>query len=111
MSWKDFRGNLIGPTNPANAPAGSIRGMIAAKWQELGLPGECNGADNGVHASASPLEVSYLHETSENVAETWKSLCRVMIMFQKCKVLLFSVSTVHAGPCRKDELVTEDSSW
>lgn len=56
MCWKDFRSNLIGPTDPSKAPPDSIRGTIAAKWEEFGLSGPCNGSDNGVHASASPLE-------------------------------------------------------
>lgn len=56
LSWEDFRKKLIGPTNPANAEADSLRGHIAANWSDLGLPGECTMGDNGVHASASPLE-------------------------------------------------------
>ena len=28
LSWKDFRGNIIGPTDPSQAPSGSIRGTI-----------------------------------------------------------------------------------
>ena len=39
-----------------DAPADSLRGIIAAKWQELGLKAACNTGDNGVHASASPVE-------------------------------------------------------
>ena len=57
LSWKDFRGNLIGPTDPSKAPPDSIRGTIAAKWEEFGLTAACDGGNNGVHASASPLEV------------------------------------------------------
>jgi hypothetical protein len=30
--------------------------MINARWEELGLPRACSGSENGVHASASPLE-------------------------------------------------------
>jgi adenylate kinase family enzyme/nucleoside diphosphate kinase len=56
LSWADFRGKLLGPTDPAEAPADSVRGTILAKWQELGLAEEPNVGLNGVHASASPLE-------------------------------------------------------
>ena len=59
LSWKDFRGNLIGPTDPSKAPPDSIRGTIAAKWEEFGLTAACDGGNNGVHASASPLEVIF----------------------------------------------------
>ena len=56
LSWAAFRGQLLGPTDPADGPAGSIRNTILATWQELGLPAEPNKGDNGVHASASPFE-------------------------------------------------------
>merc|ERR1712070_1266613 len=56
LSWSDFRGKLLGPTDPAEAPADSLRGQILAKWKDLGLKTEPNVGDNGVHASASPFE-------------------------------------------------------
>jgi len=56
ISWEDFRGKILGPTDPASAPADSLRGQILAKWKEFGLPSEPNVGDNGVHASASPFE-------------------------------------------------------
>jgi len=56
LAWEDFRGKVLGPTNPAEAPADSLRGQILAKWQDLGLKAVPNVSDNGVHASASPFE-------------------------------------------------------
>ena len=56
LPWADFRGKLLGPTDPAAAPADSIRGLIYSDWKNLGLSGEPNTGDNGVHASASPFE-------------------------------------------------------
>ena len=56
LSWADFRGQLLGPTDPADCPAGSLRGQIKAQWQALGLAAEPDVGDNGVHASASPFE-------------------------------------------------------
>merc|ERR1711972_284738 len=56
LSWADFRGKVLGPTDPAEAPKDSLRGEILEKWQDLGLPGKPNTGDNGVHASASPFE-------------------------------------------------------
>jgi len=56
LSWADFRGKLLGPTDPAEAPKDSLRGEILAKWEELGLKEVPNVGDNGVHASASPFE-------------------------------------------------------
>merc|ERR1712166_354594 len=55
-SWVDFRGQVLGPTDPIDAPPGSLRGKIAAQWVSLGLPTPCDVGDNGVHASASPFE-------------------------------------------------------
>ena len=56
LSWADFRGEVLGPTDPAEAPWRSLRGMIAAQWESLGLKAAPNVGDNGVHASASPFE-------------------------------------------------------
>ena len=56
LSWADFRGKVLGPTNPADAPAESIRGTILSKWEELQLPAAPDTGKNGVHASASPFE-------------------------------------------------------
>jgi len=56
LSWEDFRGSVLGPTDPKDAPEGALRGIIAADWKGLGLKAPCNGGDNAVHASASPFE-------------------------------------------------------
>lgn len=56
LSWADFRGKVLGPTDPATAPVGSIRRHIFTGWEALGLKSAPNKGDNGVHASASPLE-------------------------------------------------------
>merc|ERR1719277_1866625 len=56
LSWEDFRGKVLGPTDPKDAPADSMRGRILKDWQSLGLKSEPNTGDNGVHASASPFE-------------------------------------------------------
>lgn len=56
LSWEAFRGQVLGPTDPAEAPADSMRGLILADWKNLGLAAEPNVGDNGVHASASPFE-------------------------------------------------------
>merc|ERR1711937_254495 len=56
LPWEDFRGKVLGPTDPADAPADSLRGGALAAWEELGLPSAPNTSDNCVHASASPFE-------------------------------------------------------
>mmetsp|Transcript_3996 Transcript_3996/g.8234 ORF Transcript_3996/g.8234 Transcript_3996/m.8234 type:complete len:332 (+) Transcript_3996:70-1065(+) len=56
LSWEDFRGKVLGPTDPKDAPKDSLRGEILANWKDLGLSSEPNVGDNGVHASASPFE-------------------------------------------------------
>ena len=55
-SWSDFRGKILGPTDPKEAPADSLRGLILHDWKNLDLTYEPNVGDNGVHASASPFE-------------------------------------------------------
>lgn len=56
LSWADFRGKVLGPTDPASAPDDSLRGLMWSKWEELGLKSQPDVGDNGVHASASPFE-------------------------------------------------------
>merc|ERR1719298_267721 len=56
LAWADFRGKVLGPTDPAEAPKDSLRGEILAKWEELGLKAKPDVGDNGMHASASPFE-------------------------------------------------------
>eukprot|EP00954_Amorphochlora_amoebiformis_P016624 1304710-Amorphochlora_amoeboformis.AAC.2 len=56
LSWEDFRGKVLGATDPETATAGSLRKTIFDKYQDLGLKSEPNVGDNGVHASASPFE-------------------------------------------------------
>jgi len=56
LKWADFRGKVLGPTDPAAAPTDSLRGIVMADWKELGLKSEPNTGDNAVHASASPFE-------------------------------------------------------
>lgn len=56
MSWDDFRNKLLGPTDPADGPVGSIRRTVLESYKELGLADVPNKGDNGVHASASPFE-------------------------------------------------------
>merc|ERR1711937_714287 len=56
MSWEDFRGKALGPTDPVTAPEDSLRGMIYKNWEAYGLKSVPNVGDNGVHASASPFE-------------------------------------------------------
>jgi len=56
LSWEDFRGKVLGATDPASAADGSLRKTIFSDWGKLGLKSEPNVGDNGVHASASPFE-------------------------------------------------------
>jgi nucleoside diphosphate kinase len=53
LSWADFRGKVLGPTDPTNAPKGSLRKIILDTHKDLGI---ASLTDNGVHGSASPLE-------------------------------------------------------
>jgi hypothetical protein len=55
-SWEDFRGKVLGATDPKTAAEGSARREIYEKWKELKLKAVPNVGDNGVHASASPFE-------------------------------------------------------
>merc|ERR1711879_96268 len=41
LEWVDFRAQLLGSTDPAEAPADSLRGFISRQWKELGLKEPC----------------------------------------------------------------------
>ena len=56
LSWSDFRGKVLGPTDPKLAPGDSLRGHMLKEWNALGLEYQPNVGDNCVHASASPFE-------------------------------------------------------
>ncbi len=56
LSWEDFRGKILGATDPTTANPSSLRKAIFDDWKALGLKSEPNVGDNGVHASASPFE-------------------------------------------------------
>ena len=56
LSWKSFRSDLIGVTDPNVAKVGSLRNVILQKYKELGLSTKPNKGDNSIHASASPFE-------------------------------------------------------
>lgn len=55
LSWKDFRGQFIGATNPAKADPNSIRGYCLAHAKEFDNL-TVDGGNNVIHASASPYE-------------------------------------------------------
>ena len=56
LPWSQFRARALGPTDPADAPAGALRALVRADWRALGLAACPDVGDNGVHASASPFE-------------------------------------------------------
>jgi hypothetical protein len=56
LSWAKFRAEVIGATNPADAEPSSIRAKMLAQHEALGMEEAPNNSNNGVHASASPLE-------------------------------------------------------
>jgi hypothetical protein len=56
LSWEDFRNKVLGPTDPAEGPVGSLRKTILTDFKALDLKSEPDKGDNGVHASASPFE-------------------------------------------------------
>merc|ERR1719329_1775624 len=56
MSWQDFRVKFLGSTDPASANPSSLRGTLQREWRNFNLAQEPSTGNNGVHASASPLE-------------------------------------------------------
>lgn len=55
-AWKAFRQELIGSTRPDQAKPGSLRAELLARYAELGMHAPPTMTNNGVHASAGPIE-------------------------------------------------------
>lgn len=56
IHWKDFREQFIGATNPKKAVEGSLRHYLYHNYESMDLATQPAGSDNGIHASASPVE-------------------------------------------------------
>jgi len=56
LCWGDFRGQVLGGTDPKTADPASLRHGIFKAWTDLGLKSEPTTGENGLHASASPFE-------------------------------------------------------
>jgi len=101
LSWADFRGKVLGPTDPKEAPTGSLRGQILKDWRALGLQGEPNVGDNGVHASASPFEA--MAERMNWLEQPCKkdSFCRAMLAkgFDEATIKAWSVDPQVKTTC------------
>ena len=54
ISWADFRGKVLGATDPTAAPEGSIRRAIFDQWEALGLEACPNTGDNGGERGREP---------------------------------------------------------
>ena len=83
-AWEDFRGKVLGPTDPATAPKGSLRKAIYEGWKKLELTAAPNVSDNGVHASGdfrpdrhtrTPRARHDLRDAPERLALLERRLC------------------------------------
>ena len=58
LTWQAFRDDVVGATDCKAAREGSLRNLVLQRWEALGLQAAPTGSENGVHASASPLEAA-----------------------------------------------------
>lgn len=99
LTWEDFRGEVLGATDPSAAPKASVRRQILDHYRDLGLATKPNTGDNGVHASASPFEalaerINWLGASlegddygkgllaknlSKDIIATWSGDCQVSV--------------------------------
>jgi hypothetical protein len=56
LSWKEFRENILGQTDPKSADPNSLRGKIFNDWMSLGLKRPPDLMENCIHGSASAYE-------------------------------------------------------
>jgi len=107
LSWEDFRGKLLGPTDPHDAPADSLRGTILKDWKNLGLKSEPNTGDNGVHASASPFEAMAERMNWLEVKCRDDAFCRALVAtgMSEARIAEWSVDPqVNIGDGKKGSL-------
>mmetsp|Transcript_16270 Transcript_16270/g.15708 ORF Transcript_16270/g.15708 Transcript_16270/m.15708 type:complete len:160 (-) Transcript_16270:19-498(-) len=77
LSWKDFRRQLVGATDPTLASTSSIRHSIYQNYATLGLQDKPNTSLNGIHASASPLEAHVeLNNWFSRSPKSWTHACQ-----------------------------------
>jgi nucleoside diphosphate kinase len=55
-TWAQLLSKVVGATDPANAPADSIRGALFRQWENVVLTTQPSVWDNGIHVSASAFE-------------------------------------------------------
>ena len=55
LSWEEFRGKVLGATDPATAVKGSVRREIYDDWKKLGLSAQPDVGDNGERATVWAL--------------------------------------------------------
>jgi 5'-nucleotidase len=79
LSWKSFRAEILGATDPTKAQGGSIRAQMLEHWQALGLSEKPDTLNNCVHASAGPLEGLRERMTWAGVALTDDPLGRLLL--------------------------------
>ena len=58
MSWKTFRSDIIGCSDPSRAPSASVRKLIYQNWKKYGLKCAPDIEANGIHASGSAFEAA-----------------------------------------------------
>jgi len=121
LSWADFRGKLLGATNPTEASVDSLRGRLLADWEALGLKGKPWIGENGIHASASPMEAlaercNWLEAKAEDdvfgkellsagvtkdMIEAWRKDPKVSIADGKTGSLFDQLEDLDADACLK----------
>lgn len=79
VSWKRFRSEILGSTNPTKASHDSIRGQMYAHWRALGLQAPPDMMNNCVHASAGPIEALYERILWTGVAITEDPFGRLLL--------------------------------
>lgn len=99
MSWSRFRVEIIGLTDPKEAVSGSIRNSIYKQWKSLDMEAQPDIGDNGVHASASPLEalVEKRNWMSANLANDsfGKALLAAGLGLEKIQFLMSDPPVLH----------------
>lgn len=107
LSWSSFRNDILGPTDPNEAPPNSIRKTILDQYKKLGLSSIPDRSDNGVHASVSNCLIGRTDHIFFGLVQShlllWLYLFSLFYLF--ISHFFLSKGLSFRSTSRKDELV------
>jgi hypothetical protein len=94
LSWDAFRNQVLGPTDPADGPVGSLRKTILEQWKELGLTSPTRETMAFMLGAVSPFEDWLKRSTGWKRKRGRSVWCRILLKAG------LSATTIKSGRTR-----------